>query len=54
LQLTPLQFRNLKVISGGVGEGFANFLLERLVSFLEFRKMRFNRHVGYLLASIVT
>jgi hypothetical protein len=51
LQFTSLQFCNLKVIGGGVGEGFADFLLERLVPFLKFRKMRFNRHVGYLLAS---
>jgi hypothetical protein len=34
-----------------VGKRLADFLLKRLVPSLEFRKMRFNCHVAYLLAS---
>jgi hypothetical protein len=34
-----------------VGKSFADLLLQRLMPSLEFRKMRFNCHVAYLLAS---
>jgi hypothetical protein len=51
MQLTPLEFYNLKVVGGGVGERFVQFGFKRLVPFFEFRKMRFNRHVACLLAS---
>jgi hypothetical protein len=34
-----------------MGKRFADLLLQRLVASLEFRKMRFNCHVAYLLAS---
>jgi hypothetical protein len=34
-----------------MGKRFADLLLQRLVPSLEFRKMRFNCHVAYLLAS---
>ena len=51
VQFFTLEFRNLKVVCGGVGERFVDFLFERLVSFFELRKMRFNRHVACLLAS---
>ncbi len=50
LQFFSLEFRNLKIVGGGVGERFVDFVFERLVPFFEFRKMRFNRHVGCLLA----
>jgi hypothetical protein len=33
-----------------VGERFVDLLFQRLVPFFEFRNMRFNRHVGCLLA----
>jgi hypothetical protein len=33
-----------------MGERVVDFLFQRLVPFFEFRKMRFNRHVGCLLA----
>jgi hypothetical protein len=52
MQLAPFEFRNRKVIGGGVCQRFVDFLLERLVPFFEFRKMRFNRHVACLLASV--
>lgn len=51
VQFFSLEFHNLKVVGGGVGECFVDFLFQRLVPFLEFRKMRFNRHLGCLLAS---
>lgn len=51
VQFFSLEFRNLKVVGGGVGESFVDFQFERLVPFFEFRKMRFNRHVACLLAS---
>jgi hypothetical protein len=50
LQFFSLEFRNLKVVGGGVGERFVDLLFQRLVPFFEFRNMRFNRHVGCLLA----
>jgi hypothetical protein len=50
VQFFSLEFRNLKVVGGGVSERLVDFLFERLVPLLEFRKMRFNRHVGCLLA----
>src|ERR1700733_1019795 len=52
VQFLPFQFQELEVVGGGVGERFANLLFERFVTFLKFRKMRFNRHVSCLLASI--
>jgi hypothetical protein len=52
MQFFPFEFRNLKVISGGVGERFVDFGFERLVPFFEFRKMRFNRHVAASLRQI--
>ena len=51
MQFSTLEFGNLKVVGGGVGERFVEFLFKRLVPFFEFRKMRFNRHVACLLAS---
>jgi hypothetical protein len=50
LQFFSLEFRDLKVVGGGVGERFVDLVFQRLVPFFEFRKMRFNRHVGCLLA----
>jgi hypothetical protein len=50
LQFFSLEFRNLKIVGGGVGERFVDLVFQRLVPFFEFRKMRFNRHVGCLLA----
>jgi hypothetical protein len=50
VQFFPLEFHDLKVVGGRVGERFVDFVFQRLVSFFEFRKMRFNRHVGCLLA----
>jgi hypothetical protein len=50
VQFLTFQFRNLEVVDGGVGECFCNFLFKRLVPFLKFRKLRFNRHVACLLA----
>jgi hypothetical protein len=46
VQFFTLKFRDRKVVCGGVGECFGNFLFERVVPFFEFRKMRFNRHVA--------
>jgi hypothetical protein len=51
VQFFPLEFSNVKVVGGGVGERFVKFGFQCLVPFLEFRKMRFDRHVGCLLAS---
>jgi hypothetical protein len=51
VQLVPLQFRDSEPIRRWVGKCFADLLLQRLVSSLEFRKMRFDRHVAFLLAS---
>ena len=51
VQLAPFQFRNFQVVRRRVGKRFTDLLLKRLVPSLEFRKMRFNRHVAYLLAS---
>src|SRR5690348_16615311 len=51
VQLAPLQFGNLQVVRRRVGKSFVDLLLQRLVPSLEFRKMRFNCHVAYLLAS---
>jgi hypothetical protein len=51
VQFFSLEFGNLKVVGGGMGERFVDFLFQRLVPFFEFRKMRFNRHVACLLAS---
>jgi len=51
VQFSSLQFYKLKVIGGGVDERVVDFLLERLVPFFEFRKMRYNRHVACLLAT---
>jgi len=51
VQFFSLEFRNVKVVGGGVGERFVEFLFQRVVPFFEFRKMRFNRHVACLLAS---
>ena len=50
VQFFSLEFCNLKVVGGGMGERVVDFLFQRLVPFFEFRKMRFNRHVGCLLA----
>jgi hypothetical protein len=52
VQFLPFQFQELKVVCGGMGERFADLLFERFVTFLKFRKMRFNRHVSCLLASV--
>src|SRR5277367_4190347 len=54
LQFLSLQFHELEVVDGGVGERVVDFLLERFVTFLKFRKMRFNRHVSCLLASVIS
>jgi hypothetical protein len=60
VQFSPLQFYDLKIVSGWVGECLDDFLFQRLVPFLKFRKMRFNRHVvflpcvGFIATSIVT
>jgi hypothetical protein len=50
VQFFAFQFGNVEVVDRGVGECFCDFLFKRLVSFLKFRKMRFNRHVACLLA----
>jgi hypothetical protein len=50
VQFFSLEFRDLKVVGGGVGERFVDLVFQRLVPFFEFRKMRFNRHLGCLLA----
>jgi hypothetical protein len=49
-QLLPFQFRNFQAVRGWVRQGFADFLLKGLVPSFEFRKMRLDRHVAYLLA----
>jgi hypothetical protein len=54
VQFFPFQFQEMEVVDGGVGERFCQLLLERFVTFLKFRKMRFNRHVSCLLASVVS
>jgi hypothetical protein len=54
LQFLSLQFQEMEVVDGGVGKRFAKFVFERLVTFLKFRKMRFNRHVSCLLASVIS
>lgn len=50
-QFSSFQFQKLKVVGGGMVERVGYFGFERLVTFFEFRKMRFNRHVAGLLAS---
>jgi hypothetical protein len=50
LQFSPLQFRNFQVVGGWVGKCFVEFEFQRFVTSLKLRKMRFNRHVAYLLA----
>jgi hypothetical protein len=49
-QLLSFQFRNYQIVRGWVRQGFADFLLKGLVPSFEFRKMRLDRHVAYLLA----
>jgi hypothetical protein len=53
MQFPAFQFQKLKVVCGGVGLRFTYLLFERFVTFLKFRKMRFNRHVSCLLASLI-
>jgi hypothetical protein len=53
-QFLSFEFRNLQIVRGRVGQRFIKFGFERLVSFFEFRKMRFNRHVACLLASALS
>ena len=53
VQFLSFQFQKLKVVGGGVVERFAELLFERFVTFLKFCKMRFNRHVSCLLASVL-
>ncbi len=54
MQFPAFQFQKLKVVCGGVGLRFTYLLFERFVTFLKFRKMRFNRHVSCLLASVIS
>jgi hypothetical protein len=51
LQFTALQFQHLQVIRRRMRKRFIDFVFERLVLFFEFRKMRLNCHVAFLLAS---
>jgi hypothetical protein len=46
VQFFSLQFRNLQVVGGRMGESLVDFLLQRLVPSFKFRKMRFDRHVA--------
>jgi hypothetical protein len=45
VQFLAFQFQEMKVVGGGMGERFTDFLLKGLMPLLKFRKMRFDRHV---------
>src|SRR6516162_3642341 len=52
VQLFPLQLGNFQIIRRWMGHCLGNFLLQCLMSSLEFRKMGFDRHMASLLAWI--
>ncbi len=48
-QFFTLELHDFQVIDRGMGQAFVDFLLERLVPFFEFRKVRLHRHAACLL-----
>jgi hypothetical protein len=52
LQFSPLQFHDFQVIRGWMGKCFVDFVFQRSVLLFQFRKMRLNCHVAFLLAQI--
>src|SRR5579871_3807834 len=51
LQLAALELGYLQVVTGWMQLSFADFLFERLMLFLELRKVRLNGHARFLLMS---
>jgi hypothetical protein len=49
LQFSSFEFHNSQVIDRGMGQAFGDFFFERLMSFLQFRKVRLHRHAVCLL-----
>ena len=49
-QLPPLQLCNGQIVGGRMGKRVVDFLFKCLMTFLKFRKMRFDRHMACLLA----
>jgi hypothetical protein len=48
-KLLTFEFHDFQIIDRGVGQAFRNFLLERLMLFFKFRKVRLHRHQPCLL-----
>jgi hypothetical protein len=46
VQLAPLQLCNFQIVGRWVRERFVDFLFQCLMPFLEFRKMRLDRHMA--------
>jgi hypothetical protein len=49
VQFTTLEFDNLQIIDRGMDQAFVDFVLECLMFFFEFRKVRLHRHAACLL-----
>jgi hypothetical protein len=49
LQFSPLEFHYFQVIDRWVSQAFVYFVFKRLMSFLQFRKVRLHRHAVCLL-----
>jgi hypothetical protein len=45
-QLATFQFHDLEIIDGGMGAGFVEFRFQGPMPSFQFRKMRFDGHVG--------
>jgi hypothetical protein len=50
VQFFSFQFRNFEAVARRMRHGFGDFDFQCLVPPFEFRKMRFDRHVAFLLA----
>jgi hypothetical protein len=46
VQLAALEFNNSQIVGRRMCQCFTNFLFQCPVTFLEFRKMRFDRHLA--------
>lgn len=49
LQFPPLEFHDFQVIDRGMSKAFIELVFERLMPFLQFRKVRLHRHAICLL-----